>query len=313
MYKKNSDRRDQMRRQYNPPPTYGGSRFIRATHGVRGLEDNEFALEGESWRPQSPRSANRAPYRDGGRKMPNGGELLPDFEYYTNMPDGGAADSADTQSRNGHTARFAESAQSREKRHMADEEYRDSPAPVDRIGHDYDMSPSDFWQTPDGDGRRAADGFPGDWHEGGAVHWSGSFIEGPQAFDGGEAADGTYTGDIADTDGIGCGDTDGAPDGGGRGPEDGKRPERPRRPMRRRGMFRADRPFGENRRKHASAPSDDGCAACPDQDEEQKPHPFANLSIEDGDLLLLVILALLAGEDGCADLVATLALLLMVR
>ena len=45
---------------------------------------------------------------------------------------------------------------------------------------------------------------------------------------------------------------------------------------------------------------------------EKKEAPLV-FSPEDGDLLILILLAVLAGEDGCADLVAALAFLLTVR
>lgn len=61
---------------------------------------------------------------------------------------------------------------------------------------------------------------------------------------------------------------------------------------------RAPRRREDNKKKDSCLPDRDG---------------ILSLSPQDGDLLLLILLAVLAGEDGCADLVAALALLLTVR
>lgn len=260
-----------MRRQYNPPPTYGGSRFIRATHGVRGLEDNELAGLGSPALPARPDKMQRDMSRNARRSTPGEGELLPDFEYFGNILGSADKERQDIIVRPG-------SGENDEASRRADEEYRGTPAPVDRIGHDYDEDASDFRVAGDAAGE--------------ADRWRGE-------------ADG------GDSQMCGDGACEDAPEISGDG-------RHTRRPMRKRGMFRPDRPIGGHRPD--SAPSDAACGAdaspeaqgCTVVTPEQK-HPFFNLSVEDGDLLLLVLLALLAGEEGCADLVATLALLLMIR
>lgn len=301
MYKRSTDGRDKMRRQYNPPPTYGGSRFIRATHGVRGLEDNELAAHGDRVSMQERREQRRTSPHDNRRGVADREELLPDFEYYGNI----LSDGSEPHSRDGYDGRVVESERSREQRRMAEDEYRDSPAPVDRFGHDYNMSSFpvlyDFGGDSDRRGLSDEDGWD-DRDDGVSRDCAHGMCSEREGYDGSERS-AEHTGNTECTECAENADSVRSPDGG----------DRTRRPMPRRGMFRSARPIGALRKGHTSAQSDDGCEACAAADTEQKPHPLLNFSVEEGDLLLLVLLALLAGEDGCADLVATLALLLMIR
>lgn len=230
--------------------------------------------------------------------MSNDRELLPDFEYYGNV----LSDVSDTEGRDSYPGRVVESDQSREQRRMAEEEYRDTPAPVDRFGHDYNMSSFSSPYVFGGEGDRGqADENDGDEHNDGvSPGCAHGMCDGREGYDDSEW-DGEHT-DRADRADRSENTEQGNVPGSGR----------TRRPMRRSGMFRPDRPIGGHGR-HESAPPDDGCEACAASCPDQKPHPLLNFSVEEGDLLLLVLLALLAGEDGCADLVATLALLLMIR
>lgn len=313
MYKKSTDGRDQMRRQYNPPPTYGGSRFIRATHGVRGLEDNELAGVG-------PRGSH--PQREGSwngnarRSVPNGGELLPDFEYFgNNLGQESGMHRHDEGARLG-----SESMESAEARREADGMYRGSPDVVDRIGHDYDESGLDFTRpaadsAPDASRYAADSAGERDW-QGAERDRHGAEHERHGAERDRHGAENGWQGTERDRWSEGSsqpyGDDESERDGEMSG--DGRHT---RRPVRRGGLFHTDRPM----RGRRPQPCDTACVSVPPEEgdscevlpPEQKPHPFLNFSVEDGDLLLLVLLALLAGEEGCADLVATFALLLMIR
>ena len=208
-----------MRRRYEVPSTYGGSRFIRATHGVRGREDGEFAVGIDGSRTAR---AAAAPLADGRR---------PDFELYGNAVDPYRVDGEASQ------------------RYGADEAYRGDNSPADRIGHDLNEK------------------YP-------------------------EAAR-RYTGDEAPSD---AGEAPEAAGGEPEGAGGGKRS-----PRRASGRFHPDRPI--ERPHHAPPPGG----------HPRPPHGDFPFCPADGDLLLLALLALLAGEDGNADIVAALALLLMVR
>ena len=119
MYRK-ADGRDRMKRRYDVPPTYGGSRFIRATHGVRGREDGEFA--------RSPSGGDAA----AGAIVPLGDGSRPDFELYGNAVEAPKLDGErreDERKGDEDAPRFGE-----------DEAYRGDKSPVDRIGHDFDSN-----------------------------------------------------------------------------------------------------------------------------------------------------------------------------
>lgn len=242
-----------MKRIYDVPPSYGGSRFIRATHGVRALADGE--VPGDV-RHSSPRAKND-------RRGREQGPPRPDFEYYGNAigaPGGASGGSAMESARMGEVRQTPPGTKSA-SRYGPDEAYRGDPSPVDRYGHDLGVSrqslvsPAD--QTdPEQDSGDAALPDYGD-PKGQKVRWrraarlrpsgKGAALCGRRAATGGDKRHGGAHGR----------------DGNGRG------------------EHRGDSPFG--------------------------------LSADDGDLLLLALLALLAGEDGCADVAAALALLLAVR
>lgn len=320
MYKKKSTvGRDQMRRQYNPPPTYGGSRFIRATHGVRGLEDNELAsqAQGNKGGSQERWEQRRVSPRDKRGVTPNAGELLPDFEYYGNL----LSDGSDTHVRDSYDERTFESDQSREQWRMAEDEYRDSPAPVDRFGHDYNMSPfSSMYGAVDADVHGLSDetvtddrndGVPCGTYGSRYDDRGGQDVRARGDCHGGCEWDGLDEEHDGESESFGCSEHPAAQNSEHGGSVPGGRHSR--RPVKRHQRLRTDRPLAKRCGGQEVAPADECCDSCTPLESEQKPHPLLNFSVEEGDLLLLVILALLAGEDGCADLVAAIALLLMIR
>ena len=220
MYRR--ERGNDMKRIYDVPPSYSGSRFIRATHGVRALSDAELS-------PPSAKERSRASANMGATAGRTGAR--PDFEYFGNAisPSDKTSDRA-----------------SSGKRYPSEDDNRGDPLPVDRYAHDLDRSPAEL--LPSGDSPSASPPDPD-----ALSHASLSGSEAHLA----------YPGRL------------------------GVRPHRAKT-----GKASARRAPGD-RRKDAGDAHD--------------------LSAEDGDLLLLALLALLAGEGDCADVVAALALLLAVR
>ena len=233
MYRR--ERGNEMKRIYDVPPSYSGSRFIRATHGVRALSDGELSP------PQSVKERPRVPANAGGAGVRN--TPRPDFEYY-----GNAISPSDKPER--------------ERQYPPDEAKRGDPSPADRSERGFDrgfgklLPPQDrppaALPVPDAD---------------------------PTAPDGAES---------------GFAPNDGAPATHGESTARlispgrlGSRPHRAR--------------FGGAFAGRASVMRRGAGGGVLD------------LSADDGDLLLLALLALLAGESDCADVAAALALLLAVR
>ena len=121
MYRRSSDGRDQMRRRYDVPTGYGGSRFIRATHGARGLEDKEFA--------RTPSRGERSAHFQSNALLPQSDGPRPDFEMYGNAVE---------PYRVVDDTREAPSEGSQNE--TEDGEYRGDPSSVDRLGHDFDAN-----------------------------------------------------------------------------------------------------------------------------------------------------------------------------
>ena len=237
---------DDMRRIYDVPPSYGGSRFIRATHGVRALSDGEFS------------SAPNAPGQKAG--VPKGAR--PDFEYFgnaINAPGEKRAESGGAPTEG-------------ERRFPPDEAYRGDPGATDRYAHDFNARPDD---TSDGVRDTAPNG-------GRAVGQRSRFRPSKPG--------GSLKGERPPK------------------PQEDLHGDRPPRPQ--------DDPNGERPPKpHENEPGGHRPPPAP-LPKPDKPHGgdgSCDLSASDGDLLLLALLAFLAGEDNCADIIASLALLLAVR